>query len=432
MSSPLPTLQFLVAFQNGPVDDPALITTVATPAGTLGAANVWTDISRFVKATPMLTRGRMHELYQFEAGELELTLDNTDGRFSPWNTSGPYTGFVTVRKLVQVRATWAGVGYTLWTGHVDLWSVQWLGEFTTEATLHAADAFRFLNGSKYTTDYARDILRDSPAGFWPCGDNPLASSLYPLNAYPLVDVSGNGADLILTYINVPDYTFNVADPFGGTNAISTNGGFATGLLSFHSGVAVPASNTAYTVEMWIKTSTVPTHEVFLHEVGQTTRVTMVLTNSGTISWDGIVFGTTVVTDGQWHHVAVAHDPATTSEVWVDGILDASSGPHPGSWDTLQSLFFDYEPSVPTDVYVGSFSGLAVFTSKLSGLEISLHALGGKPPQESTDTRIKRVLRTVSWPSGAEAIDVGSSTDQHQSQALTSTASLQHMQYVECT
>src|ERR1700722_6583285 len=35
-------------------------------------------------------RGRNHENRTYENGTVDVTLNNQDGRFSPWNTNGPY------------------------------------------------------------------------------------------------------------------------------------------------------------------------------------------------------------------------------------------------------------------------------------------------------------------------------------------------------
>src|SRR6266566_4622051 len=101
----IPVLQYQIAFNNNATDDPALITTIASPPGTLGAVNVWTDVTRYV-TNDSGNRGRQHELQQFTAGDRQITIRNDDGRFTPWNTTGPYTGLINPRKPFQVRAVW--------------------------------------------------------------------------------------------------------------------------------------------------------------------------------------------------------------------------------------------------------------------------------------------------------------------------------------
>ena len=75
-----------MAFNNNANDDPGLITSIASPPGTLGGVNVWTDITRYV-TDDTGDRGRSHELQAMEAGTRQLTLRNDDGRFTPWNTA---------------------------------------------------------------------------------------------------------------------------------------------------------------------------------------------------------------------------------------------------------------------------------------------------------------------------------------------------------
>lgn len=103
----MPAAQYLVAFNNGLNDDPNQITAIASP-GTVGAANVWTDITRYVESH-QISRGRQHELQQFQAGTCQMGLNNMDGRFSPFNTSSPYNGLLVPRKPVQVRIAYPNV-----------------------------------------------------------------------------------------------------------------------------------------------------------------------------------------------------------------------------------------------------------------------------------------------------------------------------------
>ena len=58
--------------------------------GPLEATIAWTDVTAYVRAGSW-DRGRGSLDSDFPAGSGELVLDNTTGRFYPWNTSGPYT-----------------------------------------------------------------------------------------------------------------------------------------------------------------------------------------------------------------------------------------------------------------------------------------------------------------------------------------------------
>lgn len=66
-------------------------------------------------------RGRSDELGPFEAGTMTLTLDNRDRMFDPLNTGSVWYGKLRPNIPVQLRATWAGTEYVVYTGLVDGW-----------------------------------------------------------------------------------------------------------------------------------------------------------------------------------------------------------------------------------------------------------------------------------------------------------------------
>ncbi|MEU8780056.1 LamG-like jellyroll fold domain-containing protein [Streptomyces sp. NPDC048637] len=61
---------------------PKVTVEVAFDGGPFSAAYTWTDISDYVKGF-QVRRGRNNELDRIEAGTLSVTLDNSDGRFTP-------------------------------------------------------------------------------------------------------------------------------------------------------------------------------------------------------------------------------------------------------------------------------------------------------------------------------------------------------------
>lgn len=68
----------------------------------------WADISGYVELQKGLSiqRRRQNELDEPSPGTLSLWLDNTDGRFTRLNTSGPYYPNVKHNRLIRVRALW--------------------------------------------------------------------------------------------------------------------------------------------------------------------------------------------------------------------------------------------------------------------------------------------------------------------------------------
>src|SRR5215471_10057232 len=66
----------------------------------LGLVSVWTDVTAKVRALSTI-RGRSQPLTAFGPGKATIVLDNTDARFDPDNTAGPYYGHLV--PMIQVR-----------------------------------------------------------------------------------------------------------------------------------------------------------------------------------------------------------------------------------------------------------------------------------------------------------------------------------------
>src|SRR4051794_22697675 len=68
-----------------------------------GVTVTYTDITQFVNMSGQgvsITRGASDELGETQAGTMTLTLDNSDGRFTPTNASSPY--YPNVKKNVPI------------------------------------------------------------------------------------------------------------------------------------------------------------------------------------------------------------------------------------------------------------------------------------------------------------------------------------------
>lgn len=119
---------------------------------TLGDGVTWTDISQWVlnfTITRPSTR-QQGPLWNYQAGTLALTLDNSDGRFDPDNLAGPYVSAGATQLVamvpLRVRAEFAGLNYPLWSGFADGWTpavVDYEGGYA-EMTVTGTDAFKAL------------------------------------------------------------------------------------------------------------------------------------------------------------------------------------------------------------------------------------------------------------------------------------------------
>lgn len=140
----LPTLEVTWRFATGPAFGSALV--LGDPATPLGVGVLGTNANRPIDITAdvqrvSLRRGRTRIIDQFEAGTGVVEIRDLDGTYDPQN--GPYAGQILPLTQVQVRATWAGTEYLLFSGYTE--SIDYRYEPGAEIsflTLTCVDAFR--------------------------------------------------------------------------------------------------------------------------------------------------------------------------------------------------------------------------------------------------------------------------------------------------
>lgn len=440
--SSLPDVQYLVAFNNSATDDPALITTVASPPGTLGGVNVWTDITQYV-AGHHLSRGRQHELGRFETGSIELTLNNNGAVFNPWNTAGPYTGKLLPMKPIQYRAKWNSHTYTRFTGYVEAWPIHWPDPLSAWATVQAVDAFGVFNMSNVTgAAYVAQVLADGAQGYWRLGERG--------NTTTAKDSSPSGFD--------GAYTGAPTQGVAGASLTDTDGAVSFGATVPSGAVKLPgaAGNFGtgdFTLELWLNTTTAlqsvlidlnsPTYNgvtdtLFLLALaggGSAGQVYSFTTSSN-------LFGP-LVNDGKWHQIVITRTTPAGSQVrslYLDGVLVASVTD--GSITNLSgsgSFIAGYGRVDVVGTFgpfglAGSMDEVSFYPSALTPTQIANHFVLGSGGflRGSTGQRISDLLDTIGWPSGARNLDGGSSTVQANTQNLSTTKALSALQVVEQT
>ncbi len=107
------------------------------------ATPTWVDISAFVRAVTT-TRDTSVILDEVQAGVMTVTLDNTDSRFDPNNTSGPYTPDLGVGTPIRVFAVHNSITYRMWRGFVTGWPQEYPGIVDSVVVAPCVDAFRYL------------------------------------------------------------------------------------------------------------------------------------------------------------------------------------------------------------------------------------------------------------------------------------------------
>jgi hypothetical protein len=172
----------------------------------------WTDVSAYVRTAPGLSiqQFRQSEFSDTQPGTLSLTLANQDRRFDPDYSSSPYYGNLKPLKRIRVRARYNSVNYSLFDGFIQSWPQRYQGNSDAYVEIEAIDLFgRLANLDCPETDLRLAVLSDSPAAYWPFGDEGFAR-----------DLSGNGGDAVVNVATLLD-TFLDGEPGRSSQVITT-------------------------------------------------------------------------------------------------------------------------------------------------------------------------------------------------------------------
>jgi hypothetical protein len=180
----------------------------------------WADVSHYAYEVHV-QRGRQHELGRIESGTATVMLRNHTGVFWPGNTAGPYYGYILPGKRVNIRATYGGSTYDLYTGFVESWQPQWAGKHENGAVvcITCSDLQKNLanlelnDGAGYASEGSEtrigNVLDDLG---WPAADRDLDTGQTTLPA--------TGA---LSAVNAMDHLWNVQDAERGVIFIAGDG-----------------------------------------------------------------------------------------------------------------------------------------------------------------------------------------------------------------
>lgn len=180
------------------------------PIYTSTAAATWTDITDDVMSINT-KRGRMHELDRVESGTAVITVDNSDGDYWRYNTSGAfYTSTSEAVKpltLTRINFSYGSTTYPIYYGYTESLQPSWVGDKGDKnpvMTLQCVDFFK---------SFTRYYLSASSTG----------ATLFAS------ELSGARIDHVLDEIGFPTTMRNVTTgvvtvqalvpPVGGTNAM---------------------------------------------------------------------------------------------------------------------------------------------------------------------------------------------------------------------
>ncbi len=142
-----------------------------------------TDISTYLMDAK-IRRGRSNERDRVQASTLDLVLDNTDRRFDPTNTTGPYDPDVVPAVPVLLQAVHNTITYDLFRGTISTWPMVWPDKTADIAmvNVHADDDFKLLAQDELTSV---EVLEKSGVRIgnildnilWPAGRRSIATGI---------------------------------------------------------------------------------------------------------------------------------------------------------------------------------------------------------------------------------------------------------------
>ena len=139
---------------------------------------VWTDITSYVRVEQGITftRGEQDEAAAIEPGDLQLTLDNRDGRFTPTYPEGAYYGDIARNTPIRVTVTHSLTDYRRFWGEVAYWPADWDPTGTDIWTnVTASGVTRRLNQQSTAalslmTSATPDTIGSDLLAYWPLED----------------------------------------------------------------------------------------------------------------------------------------------------------------------------------------------------------------------------------------------------------------------
>jgi hypothetical protein len=147
-----------------------------TPYSTLTAA--FQEVTAYTLGFST-SRGRPNEMSLFEPGTCTIRLDNTDGRFDPDNSSGPYYGYIRPNRRVRITAVGSdNIEYMLFSGYANSWVRTWPGGADQSVTeLAATDRFKLLARRNATGSTSEEFVADRMTAILDGGGSAIVPSI---------------------------------------------------------------------------------------------------------------------------------------------------------------------------------------------------------------------------------------------------------------
>lgn len=353
-----------------------------------------------------ITRGRDDWQGAVTTGQLDLTLNNSDGAFTPgggssgsggfgsggfgsggFGTGGGTGGITFVDQQIRVQETVNGVTYTRFTGYVKSWPVTWPATVSTfsEVRLTATDAQARAERRPLRSALEEEIIADAPTAYYTLGEaegSTAAGDTSGNQSSPLT-FAGSGSAVAFGGGTGPADGLTAAQFAAGQYLTGTDPDGWTGLTT-----------APWSLELFAAISVVGATQnlIAVSHTGGATYIELSVQPSGDVTFLGIIGSITGtdIGDGNTHHIALTYD-GTTVSLYVDGSL---AGSDTDSFSTIPK-----ESIVVGRSVTGTLSHVAVYDYRLSSTQVSTHAAALSGYTESGTARISRLAGYADVPVG---------------------------------
>jgi hypothetical protein len=316
------------------------------------------------------TRGREDWQGGVTAGTFSLTLNNSDGRFSPGSTTIASPSPIKVDAQIRLKETINAVTYTRFTGYVKSWPVAWPATVSTFSTVQvtASDAQARAERRVLRSVVEEEILEDTPVAYYTLSE--------PVGATSAGDTSGNQAPT-LTQIGSGTAVVWGSGTGPGTDSL-TAATFAGGQYLTAALAATPGA-----IEFWFSTTTNDATIRPIISTGGTTPLLAIL--SGQLYDPSTHNNFGAVADGLVHHAFLVG-----STVYLDSVSAGTGTPPPAGNLSLQVGGIPAQTGFAT--FVGSVSHVAVYSGSPSATRVTAHYTAGTTgfAGESDTARLTRL------------------------------------------
>ena len=387
------------------------------------ASPVWTDCSAWLRDGVTITRGRTDEQQSVSPGRCTLSLDNSDGRFTPARAGSPYYPNVTPRR--RMRLSLPGPVY-VFDGHIDGWPVSWPtgGQAFSVAALTATDLLQSMGAGRTLGSVIHEtVMATSPRGYWHLDERDGASSATSAlpGGGPLVPQQvGSGGEIKWGSGTGPATDSSSAAQFAPVDA--TNGLLLTGsipgiptIVQFGVEAVVATTTPGRTVATLSDSTGMTVMALSIapggQAVAQYTRYWGV-GPSGPVGDSVSAISSMVVADGRTHVLAaVLNSASNVISIYVDGVsAGASVATPPVARSIMTQITVGGSPS---SLYAGTLSHAVALMGWTTG-DLTAHATAALTgfAGERTDQRVARVCTWAGFPAARQVLSTGLGTVGH--------------------